>query len=202
VAITIRPINEYAITRASDSPHFTWAATTTDTRALQNGANTGRLAATWFSGSSFNFDVNVTDGSTHQFGLYAIDWDNGGRAESIQIADASTLAVLDTRSVSTFTNRTYLFWNISGHVKVTVTRTSGPSRESRRELVLAARFLAPFVFALGAAALWHANAIERAARPPFVLSGVPLTGIALCAAYPIWCAFHGSTGTSRSVGNS
>ncbi len=66
------------------------------------------------------------------------------------------------------------------------------SRESRRTLVLAARFLAPVVFALGVAALWHANAIERAARPPFVLSGVLLTGIALCAAYPIWSAFHDS----------
>ena len=67
------------------------------------------------------------------------------------------------------------------------------SRESRRALVLAARFLAPFVFAVGAAALWHANAIERAARPPFVLSGILLTGVALCSAYPIWSAFHGST---------
>ena len=76
------------------------------------------------------------------------------------------------------------------------------SRESRRALLLTARFLTPFVFALGASALWHANAIERAARPPFVLSGVLLTGIALCSAYPIWSAFHGSTGTSRSAGNS
>jgi hypothetical protein len=67
------------------------------------------------------------------------------------------------------------------------------SRESRRALVLTARFLAPFVFAVGAAALWHANAIERAARPPFVLSGILLTGVALCSAYPIWSAFHGST---------
>jgi hypothetical protein len=75
------------------------------------------------------------------------------------------------------------------------------SRESRR-LVLAAKFLAPFVFALGAAALWHANVIERAARPPFVLSGVMLTGLALCAAYPICSAFHGSTGGSRSIGGS
>ena len=76
------------------------------------------------------------------------------------------------------------------------------SRESRRALVLAARFLAPFVFAVGAAALWHANAIERAARAPFVLSGVLLTGVALCAAYPIWSAFHGSIGRSRSAANS
>jgi hypothetical protein len=76
------------------------------------------------------------------------------------------------------------------------------SRESRRALVLAARFLAPLALALGAAALWHANSIERAARPPFVLSGVLLAGVALCAAYPIWSVLHGSTVGSSSVGNS
>jgi hypothetical protein len=75
-------------------------------------------------------------------------------------------------------------------------------RESRRALVLAAGFLVPFVFALGAAALWHANAIERAARPPFVLTGVLLTGVSLCAAYPIWSAVHSLPGRSRSAGNS
>jgi hypothetical protein len=35
------------------------------------------------------------------------------------------------------------------------------------------------MFATGATALWQANAIERAARPPFVLSEVVLTGVAL-----------------------
>lgn len=67
------------------------------------------------------------------------------------------------------------------------------SRESRRAVLLAARFLAPIAFAAGTAALWHANAIERVARPPFVLSGVLLTGVSLCAAYPIWSVFRGST---------
>src|ERR1700726_567216 len=74
------------------------------------------------------------------------------------------------------------------------------SCESRRTLALGARFLAPILFAAGVASLWHANAIERAARPPFVLSGVLLTGVALCAAYPIWSAFR--TGRSRGAGNS
>lgn len=76
------------------------------------------------------------------------------------------------------------------------------SRESQRTLVLAASFVAPLLFAVGASALWHANAIERAARPPFVLSGVLLTGVALCGAYPIWSAFHGSISRSRSAANS
>ena len=75
-------------------------------------------------------------------------------------------------------------------------------RESRRALVLAAGILTPFVFAAGATALWHANAIERAARPPFVISGVALTGIALCAAYPVWSAFYDSTRTPETAENS
>ena len=73
------------------------------------------------------------------------------------------------------------------------------SGESRRMLVVAAGFLAPLLFAVGASALWHANAIERAARPPFVISGVLLTGVALCAAYPIWSALHVSRGSSRAL---
>lgn len=75
------------------------------------------------------------------------------------------------------------------------------SRRSRRAIV-ATRFLAPLLFAAGAAALSHANTIERAGRPPFVLSGVLLTGVALSAVYPIWSAFDGSTGKSRSAENS
>jgi len=75
------------------------------------------------------------------------------------------------------------------------------SHESRRLLVLGARFLIPILFAVGAAGLWHANAIERAARPPYVLSGVLLTGVALSAAYPIWSDLRGSTGTSRTAGS-
>ena len=63
------------------------------------------------------------------------------------------------------------------------------SKASRRTLLLAA-CLGPFVFAAGAAALWHADSLERAARPPFVMSGVVLAGLALCVAHPIWSSLH------------
>jgi hypothetical protein len=74
------------------------------------------------------------------------------------------------------------------------------SRESRR-MAIAASFLAPLMFAVGASALWHANGVERAARPPFVMSGVLLSGVALCAAYPIWSILRGSGGNTRSSVN-
>jgi len=72
------------------------------------------------------------------------------------------------------------------------------STESRRAMVVGASFLAPFLFAVGAFSLWHANGIERAARPPFVMSGVLLTGIAMCAAYPIWSVIHASRESSST----
>jgi hypothetical protein len=56
---------------------------------------------------------------------------------------------------------------------------------SRSFAVLAAWFT-PFVFVAGAVALWYADSLERAARPPFVMAGVLAAGIALCGAHPIW----------------
>ena len=76
------------------------------------------------------------------------------------------------------------------------------SSESRRTVVVAACFLTPLLFAIGTSALWHAEAIERAARPPFVMSGVLLTGVTLCAAYPIWSVLRASRGRSRGLVNS
>ena len=62
---------------------------------------------------------------------------------------------------------------------------------SRRTALLAA-CLMPLMFAVGAAALVHADSLERAARPPFVMTGVALAGLALCAAHPIWSALRGA----------
>jgi hypothetical protein len=105
--------------------NYIWASNTGDLRALQNGS--GRIAATWFSLTTFSYDVNLTDAASHQIALYALDWDNylGGRAETVQILDANTGSVLDTRSISAFTNGIYLIWNISGHVQITVTMNKG-----------------------------------------------------------------------------
>jgi hypothetical protein len=77
--------------------------------------------------STFNFDINLTDGNSHQIAVYALDWDDymGGRAETIQVCDANTNAVLDTRSISAFTNGLYLVWNVTGHVHISATMNAG-----------------------------------------------------------------------------
>jgi uncharacterized repeat protein (TIGR01451 family) len=126
VANDSQSIPNYASFTVQNQANFTWASSTTDPRALQKGSGTGRIAATWYGGT-FTLDVNLIDGNFHQFALYAVDWDNMGRTETIQVVDANTNAVLDTRTLSSLRNGVYLVWGISGHVKINVIRTGGPN---------------------------------------------------------------------------
>ena len=110
---------------------YVWTASTSDVRALQKAASsTDRIAACWYTptltaGASYSFDVNLTDGNSHQVGIYAIDWDScGPRAETIQLTDAATGIVLDTESISSFQTGGYLIWTVRGHVKITVINTA------------------------------------------------------------------------------
>jgi hypothetical protein len=56
---------------------------------------------------------------------------------------------------------------------------------SRSFSVLAAWSM-PLVFVAGVTALWYAGSLERADRPPFVMAGVLVAGLAVCGAHPIW----------------
>ena len=67
--------------------------------------------------TTFTVDVNVTDGNPHQVALYCLDWDgNNGRSARIDVLDAATGVVLDSRSVSRFSSGVYTVWNVGGHV--------------------------------------------------------------------------------------
>ena len=47
------------------------------------------------------------------------------RAQTIDVLDANTNTVLDTRNLSSFANGAYVVWNIKGHVKFRLTNTAG-----------------------------------------------------------------------------
>jgi len=115
-------IPSYATFAVQNEQTWTWTSSTSDPRALQIPGGSAGIAATWYSNSSFNLDVNVGAGS-HQFALYAVDWDTQGRSQTILIQDAVTGLTLDTESISNFSNGIYLVWSISGNLKITVTST-------------------------------------------------------------------------------
>jgi hypothetical protein len=118
----------YAQLTTSGAQNWTWQQSTNgDARTLQAASGSGnRLAACDYSGSSFTLDLNLTDGKTHQVALYALNWDSWSyRNETITVTDASTGAVLDSRNAANFGNGQWLVWNLSGHVKITVTNNAG-----------------------------------------------------------------------------
>jgi hypothetical protein len=116
----------YATVGFSGDLTYTWAASSTDGRALQTASGaSSRLASTYYSGSSFTINVNLTDGNQHRVGLYLLDWDSTTRVETISIQDAASGAVLNTQTFSSFNNGEYAVWDVQGNVTITVTRTAG-----------------------------------------------------------------------------
>jgi hypothetical protein len=116
----------YAAMSLTGDVLHTWAASTADPRALQTSSGSStRIASTYYSLTSFTINLNLTDGNTHRIALYLLDWDSSARTETISIVDATSHAVLDTETYSSFHNGEYAAWNIKGHVLIQVTKTGG-----------------------------------------------------------------------------
>jgi hypothetical protein len=101
----------------------TWMTSTTDIRGLEKASANDRVAARWDSNSSFTIDINLTDGLTHRVAIYVLDWDGNNRSQRLDVLDAGTDIVMDTRTISSFNGGQYLVWNLRGHVKIKVTKT-------------------------------------------------------------------------------
>ncbi len=116
----------YAVVVPSGAASWSWSPSTTDPRALQQGAfPSNRIASTFYSSTGFSFDINLTDGQTHQVALYSLDYDAEARTQTVTVMDASSHAVLDTRAMSFMQGGVYAVWNLQGHVVIQVIRTGG-----------------------------------------------------------------------------
>src|SRR4029077_16328144 len=117
----------YAAVTVSGADLHTWAASTADVRGLQKAVGPDRIAATWYQNPAFTLDVNLTDGEAHQVAIYVVDWDNRGRSETVELRDAASGALLDSRALSAFTSGQYWRWTVRGHVTMRVTNTAYPN---------------------------------------------------------------------------
>ncbi len=116
----------YAAVSLTGASVWTWAASTSDPRALQTarGSST-RIASTYYASNSFTINVNLRDGNTHRIAVYLLDWDAGSRAETISILDAGTQAVLNSQTFSGFQNGVYASWDVKGNVIIQARLTGG-----------------------------------------------------------------------------
>ncbi len=115
----------YVTVSPSGKDDYQWDDSSSDVRALQKTTDGNRIAACWYSTSSFTVDFNVVDGNSHKLSLYFLDWDRSGRSQTVELLDASSGAVLDSQSVSNFGEGTYLSWNVKGAVRARITKQSG-----------------------------------------------------------------------------
>lgn len=115
----------YATMNVVGGAPYQWSDWNTEARALQNAANNGRVASAWFADSTFSVDFNFIDGQTHKLSLYFCDWDRSNRSQLVEVLNAATGAVLDTRTVSNFQSGIYLSWNVKGSIRVRVTKLGG-----------------------------------------------------------------------------
>jgi len=116
----------YVTPTASGNTPWVWATNSTDVRALQEPGSSQRIAGTWYTTTQYIVDLPFTDSATHQMAVYCLDWSNYGRVEILQILDLNG-NVLDSRTVSNFAAGTWVVWNLSGHVRLSVTMTAGTS---------------------------------------------------------------------------
>jgi hypothetical protein len=117
----------YAQVSGVSKADWIWNYTTSDGRALQTPDGASRTAGCWYSSTSLAADINFTDGKTHRVAVYVCDWDNSGRAETIDLVNVATGAVVQSQTISGFYNGRYLIWDLKGHFQIRFNRTAGPN---------------------------------------------------------------------------
>src|SRR6266545_4794428 len=116
----------YAAVTPAGKLDYVWAAQpNSDPRALQRGVAAGRIAACWYSASSFSVDINLTDAASHRVTLYLLDRDSNTRVTRVEVLDAVTQQVLATQTVQSYNPGVYLLWNLQGHVILRFTKVGG-----------------------------------------------------------------------------
>jgi hypothetical protein len=107
---------------STNAPVYTWAGATNESRGMVKVNGVSRTAACWYSDTTVSFDVNLADGQTHPLAVYLLDWDGwgGGRRVRVDIVDAATNSVLDSRAIAAFGNGRFLVWNVRGRVQLRV----------------------------------------------------------------------------------
>jgi hypothetical protein len=104
---------------------FTWLSSTTDVRGPYTTPISGTRALTQVYGiGNFGFLFQDSDMLSHPLSLYFLDY--GGVSSSVQtiyVSDPVTGSIADLRTISGFSNGTYVTWNMTGAALIYFVRT-------------------------------------------------------------------------------
>ena len=126
--------------RAVGETTYTWAASTTDPRALQNTRRHRPDRRVLVLRHELHGECELDRRPGPRRRPVCRRLGRQGRSEQIQIASAATGAVLDTETFSNFTGGVYLQWEITGNVVITF-KSGRTQRRAERALLRSA--LAP-----------------------------------------------------------
>ena len=98
-----------------------WLLKTRDIQALQNPSGNQRIAAHRSAGMHEIIDFNFTDDKEHNVELYFLDWDRRRRWLVVDVIDASSGKLLDSRNLIDFADGKYLKYRIKGRVQFRLT---------------------------------------------------------------------------------
>jgi hypothetical protein len=134
---------------------WVWNWSTPDPSALRKPtAPRDRFAACWYNAFSFDISVPIGRDTERTLSVYALDWDNAGRVQQVDLIDTENQLVVDSQTLSNFTEGVYLRWKVRKDVTIRVILRAGPN------VVLSGVFLDP-------------GPIERVPAPSIVYGGAP-----------------------------
>jgi hypothetical protein len=104
---------------------YVWERQTDEPRALDR-VQRGKVAACWYSQDKpMLCDVKLTDGREHTLAVYLMDWRERGASTLVEILDAGSGKVLDSRVVSAYGQGKYIAWRLKGNVQIRFTVQGG-----------------------------------------------------------------------------
>ena len=109
---------------------YTWGMNVPGTSALKTSG--GDIASCWYNNlgtslPSVTFDIIIPSGKSQTVALYLLDYDKGGRSESVTVTDANNDSppLSGPIAVSGFASGEYLVWTITGEVHINITLVTG-----------------------------------------------------------------------------
>lgn len=106
---------------------LTWAASTTDGRALQKRTGSGHFAGAWQNTNSFEMYLRLSGTRTNQVSFYFVDFDRKGREQLLELFEIGTGEILGREVISNFEAGRYSIWDVQGNVGARIINLAGPN---------------------------------------------------------------------------